>query len=149
VAGDLRDPLTELRNTLFRTIAIEFNRSLEEKHGTGTATALPPIDAKSDAKVVASKIMVCLTCDAPVAFLVFANDAHTPNRLEDYARMMYSKILESNLPTWVICAEEELIPGKEGMALILQILPERRKAEKISSLIFEPMLHKIQSGHCG
>lgn len=39
-------------------------------------------------------------------------------------------------------------PGKEGMALIFQIWPERKKAEKISSLIFEPMLHKLQSGHC-
>jgi len=149
VAGDPRDPLTDLRNSLFRTIAIEFNQALEEKYGAGTGTAeLPHFDAKSDAKMVESKIMVCLTCDAPVVFLIFAHDAYAADQLEDYARMMYSKIDELKLPTWVIGAEEELIPDKEGLALILQTWPKRKKAEKISSLLFEPMLYKLQNGHC-
>jgi hypothetical protein len=42
VAGDPRDPLTELRNTLFRTIAIEFNQALEKKYGSGTEKAELP-----------------------------------------------------------------------------------------------------------
>lgn len=147
-AGDPRDPLTDLRHGLFRTIALEFNQAFENKYGAGGIAELPPFDAKSDGKIVESKIMVCLTCDAPVALLIFAEDAHTPDQLEDYVRMMYSKMLELNLPTWVIGAEKEVVPGKEGVALVLPIWPKRKKAEKISSLEFEPMLYKIQSEHC-
>ena len=98
--------------------------------------------------MVESKLMVCETCDTPVALLIFAVDAYTPGELEDYARMMYANIRETNLPTWIIGAEEEVIPGKEGIALILKAWPDRQPAKKISSLIFEPMLDKLQSNHC-
>jgi len=146
-AGDPRDPMTELRTNIFHTIAIEFNNELEKKYGTGTRTMPPPSNPRNN-KVVESKAMVCLTCNTPVALLVFAHDADTVDQLEDYARMMYSRIVEMNLPTWVIGAEEEVNPGKEGIALILPIWPNRGKAEKISSLVLEPMLYKLQTNHC-
>ncbi|MEW5804490.1 MAG: hypothetical protein AB1847_20545 [bacterium] len=39
-----------------------------------------------------------------MAMLIYADDARTPDRLEDYARLMYPTHSRVNLPTWVIGA---------------------------------------------
>ncbi len=148
VASDPQDPLTEMRTTLFRTISIEFNAELEKAHGKGTSTKPPSSDSSRNKKMIESKLMVCETCDAPVALLIFAPHAYTSGELEDYARMMYTNTKNTNLPTWVIGAEDEVDPEKEGIALILKTWPDRQPAKKISSLIFEPMLDKLQKNHC-
>ena len=62
--------------------------------------------------------------------------------------MMYANTRQTNLPTWIIGAEDEVDPEKEGIALILKTWPDRELAKKISSLIFEPMLDKLQRNHC-
>ena len=148
VAGDPRDPFMKLRNAMFRTIAIEFTHELEEKMGGGSSAISYDIaQPKPDFKMVESKAMVCLRCNTPVALLIFAPDVSTSGELKDHARMMYSKTLDMNLPTCVIGEEEELASKKEALALILKIWPERKKAEKISSLKFEPMLYQLQSRH--
>lgn len=146
-AGDPEDPLSEVRLALFRTIALDFNNELERKHGKGVAVSKTP-DLPQNKKVIESKVMVCETCDVPVAMLIFAPDAYASDELENYARMMYSNTKKLNLPTWVIGAEEEIVPDKEGMALILKAWPDREPARKISSLVFEPMLNKLQTRHC-
>ena len=148
VASDPQDPLAEMRTALFRTIAMEFNVELEKAHGKGTSTTPPSPDLNRNNKMIESKLMVCETCNAPVALLIFAPGAYTPGELEDYARMMYANTRDTNLPTWVIGAEDEVDPEKEGIALILKTWPDRQPAKKISSLIFEPMLDKLQNKHC-
>lgn len=149
IASDSRDPLHELRYALFRTIAQEFNLELEEKFGESVTTTIPTKhNAHADKRLIESKAMVCLTCDTPVALLIFAPEATTVSELEDYARMMYTKTVEMNLPTWVIGKEEEIIVDEEALALILKVWPEREQAKKISSLDFEPMLYQLQSKHC-
>ena len=149
VTSDSRDPLHELRYALFRTIAQEFNLELEEKFGESVTTTIPTKhNAHADKRLIESKAMVCLTCDTPVALLIFAPEATTASELEDHARMMYTKTVEMNLPTWVIGKEEEIIVDEEALALILKVWPKREQAKKISSLDFEPMLHKLQTRHC-
>ena len=148
VANDPDDPLAEMRTALFRTIALDFNTELEKVHGKGTSIKPPADDLNCNKKIIESKLMVCETCDTPVALLIFAPDAYTASELEDYARMMHANTRKTNLPTWIIGAEEEVVPDKEGIALILKTWPERQPAKKISSLIFEPMLHKLQNNHC-
>ncbi len=146
--SDPADPLGDMRMALFRTISNDFTDVLERKQGKGVATEPPKFDEYDNKKIVESKVMVCETCDAPVAMLIFAPDAYTPSELEDYARMMYSNTKKLNLPTWVIGAEEEVVPNKEGIALILKTWPDRESAKKISSLVFEPMLDTLQTTHC-
>ena len=148
MASDPQDPLAEMRTALFRTISLEFNAELEKVHGKGTSIKPPSSDSDRNKKMIESKLMVCEACDAPVALLIFAPDAYTPGELEDYARMMYTNTKKTNLPTWIIGHEDEVDPGKEGIALILKTWPDRQPAKKISSLIFEPMLHKLQHNHC-
>lgn len=148
VVSDPQDPLGEMRTALFRMIALEFDAELERIHGKSTSIGPPTPDLNPKREIVASKLMICETCDAPVALLVFAPNAYTPSELEDYARMMYGNIRRTDLPTWVIGAEEEVLPEREGVALILKIWPDRQPAKKISSLIFEPMLGDLQNKHC-
>ena len=53
-----------------------------------------------------------MACNAFVAMLVFADDTLSPDRLEDYARLMYREVARRNLPAWVIGAPlEGSIPG--------------------------------------
>ncbi len=148
VASDPQDPLAEMRTALFRTISLEFNAELENIHGKSTSTRSPASDHGSDKKMIESKMMTCNKCDAPVALLIFAPDAYTAGELEDYARMMFANTRQTNLPTWIIGAEDEVVPEKEGIALILKTWPDRQPAKKISSLTFEPMLDKLQRNHC-
>ena len=142
------DPLGEIRMALFHTISNDFNDVLERKQGKGVAAKPSKIDGYDNKKLVESKVMVCETCDTPVAMLIFAPDAYTPSELEDYARMMYSNTKKLNLPTWIIGAEEEVVSNKEGIAFILKTWPEREPAKKTSSLVFEAMLDKLQTRHC-
>jgi len=148
VAHDPDDPFAEIRTALFRTIALDFNAELESTYGQGVATSPPMDDFDRNKRIIESKLMICDTCNAPVALLIFAPDASTSGELEDYARMMHANTRKTNLPTWIIGAEEEVVPDKEGIALILKTWPERQPAKKISSLIFEPMLQNLQSTHC-
>jgi hypothetical protein len=148
VASDPQDPLAEIRTALFRTISLEFNHELEAVYGKGTSTTPISSDLDRNSKIIESKLMVCNTCNTPVALLIFAPDARTPSELEDYARMMYTNTKNTNLPTWIIGTEDEVDPGKEGVALILKTWPDRQPAKKISSLLFEPMMDKLQNNHC-
>ena len=58
-----------------------------------------------------------------VAMLIYADDAKTPDRLEDYARLMYPTYSRVNLPTWVIGTPFGNTP--ESPAYILKVWPER------------------------
>ena len=69
VANDPDDPLAEMRTALFRTIALDFNAELEKVHGKGTSIKPPgdDDDLNCNKKIIESKLMVCETCDTPVA----------------------------------------------------------------------------------
>lgn len=139
--------LAEMKEALFRTIVLEFTEAIEGACGSDISKQSDPY-SENNMKLVESKLMVCETCNKPVALLIFAPDARTSVRLEDYASMMFVNIRNTNLPTWIIGEEEELKPDEEGIALILKIWPDRKPARRISSLKFEPMLAKLQTTHC-
>ena len=104
VAGDPADPMTEKRAAIFKPLGTELARQLDiATGGTGEEkwVSPPPRPAES-LKRVATKLMQCERCGAPVALLIFADDATDRGGLEDYARLMYPKVVELNLPTWVI-----------------------------------------------
>ena len=83
-------------------------------------------------RMVESKAMIYLTCDMPVALLVFAPKAKQWGKLEDYARMRYTTIANLNLPAWIIGAEEG-INEMVGKALALKVWPTRKPATMMLS----------------
>lgn len=78
--------------------------------------------------------------------LIFADDAKTPDRLEDYARLMYPTYSRVNLPTWVIGASFGNTP--ESPAYILKVWPEREPVQFLRPDEFNPGLDRIQESHC-
>ena len=146
VVGDPADPMTERRRAILEPLAREISREMDRLAG-GSGRIIPPVaPPEYPGQVVASKFMQCNHCDAFVAMLIFADDASSPDRLEDYARMMYAEFSRRNLPAWVIGAP--LGPGPEAPAYIMKVWPSREPVKCLSPDEFNPVLEKLQASHC-
>ena len=95
---------------------------------------------------IASKLIPCLKCGQPAALLVFADYAQDIGGLEDYARLMYPKIIELDVPTWVIAPPEG--QGRNAAANILKVYPKREPICKLTPDEFNQRLDKITASHC-
>ncbi len=88
-----------------------------------------------------------------VAMLIWAHGSDTPaeteepNELEDYACLMHAKIVEWNLPTWVIGDPDEIEPDV-GYAWVLEIWPQCKEPRKTRSTDLNAVLDKLQTTHC-
>ena len=107
----------------------------------------PPRPAES-LKQVASKLMQCERCGAFVALLIFADDATDRGGLEDYARLMYPKAVELNLPTWVIGPPIDSEASNDSPADILKIWPEREAIRQLCPDDFDPIIEALVTTHC-
>ena len=150
VAGDEDDPMTEKRAAIFKPLGIELARRLDRATG-GTGedrwVSPPPRPAESLQRV-ATKLMQCETCGAIVALLIFADDATDRGGLEDYARLMYPKVVELNVPTWVIGPPIESEPSPDSPADILKICPERQAIRQLRPDEFNPIIEALATTHC-
>ena len=104
VVGDPADPMTKKRQAILEPLTREISREME-RLTDGAGRTIPPVTPPEDpGQVVASRLLQCNHCNAFVAMLVFADDARSPDLLEDYARLMYAEVARRNLPAWVIGA---------------------------------------------
>ena len=93
--------------------------------------------------------MQCQTCGAVVALLIFADEATDPSGLEDYARLMYAKVVELQVPTWVIGPPlSQAQPPLDQPALTLKIWPVREPVCSVSPNEFNPLLVTLMTTHC-
>jgi len=150
VAGDPADPLTARRRAVLEPVTTELVRRLDAQTSTvqglpwGTPSPSPP----PPRRLIESKLMQCERCDAGVALLIFADDATDHGGLEDYARLMYAQIQDTNLPTWVIgppCSEE---PLPERPADILKVWPRREPVRRLRPDEFNPIIAALARAHC-
>jgi len=150
VTGDADDPMTEKRAAIFKPLGIELTRQLDmATGGTGEEQSVPPLPGPSASpKRVAAKLMQCERCGANVALLIFADDATDRGGLEDYARLMYPKVVELNVPTWVIGPPIESEPSPESPADILKIWPEREAICQLRPDEFNPIIEALATTHC-
>lgn len=145
------DPMAEERAAIFKPLALELCRHLEVACGRpreGTCV-YPPQMLPARTHCIASKLMQCETCDAAVALLIFAEGAYTLGELEDYARLMYPKVCELNLPTWVIGEPVGSEPLPERPADILKIWPEREPVQRLRPDEFNALIKELAQKHCG
>jgi len=152
VAGDPDDPMTERRKSVFGPIAMEIARQMDlATGGTGAVGPSDPPPYRSPPPGSAgfhSKHVQCDKCDAVVAVLIFADDARDAGGLEDCARLMFPKVEEWNLPTWVIGPERRSASVLEQPAPILKIWPDREPVCELLPEEFNPIIEKIRSAHC-
>jgi len=100
---------------------------MERILGKSVADGPPPPPTPAEKVLIESKMMQWVRCDAFVAMQIFADDAKIPDRLEDYARLMYPTYLKVNLPTWVIGASFGNRP--DSPAYLLKVWPEREPVQ--------------------
>jgi hypothetical protein len=159
VAGDPDDPMTDKRAEIFKPLGTELARQLDiATGGTGEDRwETPPPRPSEPLQRVATKLMQCETCDAFVALLIFAEDAADRGGLEDYARLMYPKVVELKLPTWVIGPPVDREPSPDSpVALapdcigadILQIWPERKDMGQLRPDEFNAIIKVLATTHC-
>ena len=151
IVGDPEDPMTAKRGAIFKPISEAITSQLDAALG-GTAQILgegdPSGAVKPSASIekIASKLIPCLKCGRPAALLVFADYAQDIGGLEDYARLMYPKIIELDVPTWVIAPPEG--QGRDAAANILKVHPKRESICKLTPDEFNRKLDKITASHC-
>ncbi len=148
VAGEPSDPMTQTRKEIFEPIGKQMSDILESTFGKGSSEGVTvPETPKAPTEVVESKLIPCDHCGAPVAMLVFAHGASTTAGFEDYARKMYPKYSEINVPTWLI-GEFVGQAGHDQPSKVLKVWPRRRPILKMTPNDFNAMIVKLAEDHC-
>lgn len=150
VAGEADDPMTEKRKQILKPITDEFMALLEDIYGSSNEEPKLYEPKKGIPQQVKSEICPCEVCGEATSMMVFAEDANTAGELEDYARLMYSKVKEVNVPTWVVGEVQDVVINGQmaGEALVLKMWPEREEAKIIPSTTLNPMIQKLADDHC-
>jgi len=150
VVGDADDPMTAEREAIFKPLGMELVSQLDKATGGtgGDQSTSPPPRPVEPLKRVDSTLMQCKKCGAFVALLIFADDAIDRGGLEDYARLMYPKIVELNVPTWVIGQPIESESSDGSAADILKIWPEREAIRQLRPDEFDPIIEALITTHC-
>ncbi len=103
VSGEPDDPMTKKRKEILEPITSDILETMAFVCCENTATKLSrPYRLQKTEHCVECKVMTCEQCDLPTALLIFAAGETTTDGLEDHARLMYKKVKELNVPTWVI-----------------------------------------------
>jgi hypothetical protein len=126
VVGDPNNPMTAQRAAIFEPIGRELSNQLEQavvgsSQPTNSTDAHAPKPPPLSIEKVASKLIPCPRCGRPAALLIFADYAQDQGGLEDYARLMYPKVVELNVHTWVIAPPDG--QGWDAPAQVLKIWP--------------------------
>ena len=151
IVGDPNDPMTAKRGAIFKPISHEITSQLDAALGgraqiLGEGEASAAGQSPKSLERIASKLIPCLECGRPAALLIFADYAQDIGGLEDYARLMYPKIIELDVPTWIIAPPEGM--GRDAPANILKVHPKRESVCKLSSDEFNRRLDRITASHC-
>jgi len=149
VTGDADDPMTEKRRDILEPIAEGILADMAKICGDGTGEPKSYISPKEQ-HLVKSMVYPCDVCKKITAMIVFAPDAETKGQLEDYARMMYAKIQEFNVPTWIVGAETENIVNGEDLrkSLVLKIHPSREEARIMTPDEVMNTVDNLMATHC-
>ncbi len=149
LAGEPDDPMTAKRAAIFKPLSLEITEKAQMVTGGPPRNRVleEPV-SPSTLHQIATKHMTCEKCDADVAFLIFADRARNVGELEDYARMMHSKVVELDVPTWVIGEPVGNDPPPERPADIIKIWPEREPVRRLRPDEFNPMVDELIATHC-
>jgi hypothetical protein len=146
IVGDPGDPMTARRREIFEPIGMRIANQMESTVGIGAEKPAPTPPPAQGKTLVKSQVMQCVKCGAHVAMLIFADNAWTPDHLEDYARMMYPNYSKMGLPTWIIGSP--LDNSVDAPAYFLKVWPEREPVCSLTPDEFDPVICKIQESHC-
>ena len=148
VVGDPADPMTAKRSTIFKPLSEQLTSALDAALGNrGTGVAVSPRPTESgQPEPIAHTIVPCDRCGQGVAMLVFADRAKTEADMEDYARKMFPRYKELNLPTWII-GPPMGISTDDTPAMTLKVWPKRKPLKHLSPNQVNALLDKLIAKH--
>jgi hypothetical protein len=95
---------------------------------------------------IPAQLLQCRRCNAAVGHLIFVEDASLT--LDDHARLMYQRIQDLRLPTWIIGPP----PGPGGPtdlpAEVLKVFPVREPPQRLSPEVFRALIDPLTDQHC-
>ncbi len=149
VVGDSDDPMTQTRREIIEPILKELSSKVANQVGEGKGP-VQKYDTTPQQHKIASQVFPCNKCGRPTGMMIIAPQAKTAGELEDYARIMYPKVKEMNVPTWVIGYKNEIENSGEllGSSLTLKIWPKRGEAYISLSTEFNAIIDTLMSEHC-
>jgi len=149
VAGDPDDPMTAIRKEMFAPLSEQVTNAMEALLGKGSLSgAIPPSSPQSHTEVVESKLIPCGRCGDNAALLIFADDATTPGDFEDYARKMYPKYTELDVPTWIIGRPVGELTGFRTPTQVMKVWPSRDAIVTTTADEFNADLDILLDKHC-
>ena len=82
--------------------------------------------------------------------LDYLSDTVTAGELEDYGRLMYSKVKDFNVPTWVVGKEKEIVIDGEFAeeSLVLEMWAKREKTKVVNSIELNFVVERLMNSHC-
>ena len=149
VIGDEDDPMLEKKKAIFDPIAKDIVSQMESILGKGKSTA-KPYETPLQSQEIEAEHITCSKCEALVALIVYAPDATTGAALEDHANIIFPKVKEFNVPTWVLGKEQDVIVDNHCVAQFpsLKIWPEREPVWFILGTEMDDFLEPLIENHC-
>ena len=149
VAGDPDDPMTAVRKEMFAPLSEQVTSAMEAMLGKGSLDeSTSPSSPRNPTEVVESKLIPCERCGNNAALLIFADDATTPGDLEDYARKMYHKYKELDVPTWIIGPPAGELAESRTPTQVMKVWPSREDIVTITADEFNAELDALLGKHC-
>ena len=148
VVGDSADPMTAKREEIFRPLSEQLTSALDAAMGDrGKGMAVPPRPTTAgQPEAIAHTIVPCPRSGKGMAMLVFADHAKTEADMEDYARKMFPRYKELNLPTWII-GPPMGVPTDDTPAMTLKVWPKRKPLEHLSPNQVNALLDTLIAKH--
>jgi len=149
VAGYPGDPMTAARRAILEPLVEQLEDSLAHKLGQHRLPRLPPTAALRSGPTthrIPAQLLQCRRCSAAVGHLIFVEDASLT--LEDHARLMYQRIQELRLPTWIIGPPPSPGEATDQPAEILKVYPVHEQARRLSPEDFHALIDPLTDQHC-
>ena len=149
VAGDPNDPITAMRKEMFAPLNEHVTNAMEAMLGKGSPDGIvQPSTPRNPTEVVESKLIQCERCGSNAALLIFADGATTPGGFEDYARKMYHKYTELDVPTWIIGPPVGELDESRTPTQVMKVWPSRDEIVTMTAEEFNEGLDALLDKHC-
>jgi hypothetical protein len=149
VTGFEDDPMIVQKKAIIDPISKDIFSLMISLLGEGKGT-LKPYSVPPQRKTIEAEHITCAKCGVLVALIIYAPDAVTRASLEDYAGIMFPKVKELNVSTWVLGKEQEVVADNQYVSqfLSLKIWPERKPVWYILATEMDDILEPLVEKHC-
>jgi hypothetical protein len=149
VAGDESDPMIAERRAILEPLIEQLEATMATRLGQNLPPRLPATPVRVAGPTthrIPAQLLQCRRCNAAVGHLIFVEDASLT--LDDHARLMYQRIQDLRLPTWIIGPPPGPGEPTDQPAEILKVYPVREPPQRLSPEVFRALIDPLTDQHC-